>query len=346
MTSQDEQSFLTAILAAPEDDTPRLVFADWLDERGSDDDKARAALIRAQCRAEYLAPKSTERRRLEREAKAILKTYADGWLSLIRDAGLGHTHVFRRGFLDGLTISPTELVRDGKRLFELAPTLRTVRFPNAANEVTELAESPFLARLASVDLTRMCTCGYCAIDEELRDLFKSKHARNLRYLNLSHDRMEDSGARHLASSPHLANLTTLDLSNNPLGAEGLAALAKSKHLGQLTALVLSRIGLPSGVASLEELVAFARSKNFPALTNLDLSGNGFNAASVEVLVGARFFQQLAHLNLSKNAIYEAGARALVSAESPKLEVLDLTGTRLGPRAIKLLKAKFGKKVKV
>jgi len=37
--------------AAPDDDTPRLVFADWLDERGTGDDHLRAELIRAQCRA-------------------------------------------------------------------------------------------------------------------------------------------------------------------------------------------------------------------------------------------------------------------------------------------------------
>ncbi len=44
MTIQEEQSFLTVIVANPDDDTPRLVFADWLDERGTDDDRARAAL--------------------------------------------------------------------------------------------------------------------------------------------------------------------------------------------------------------------------------------------------------------------------------------------------------------
>jgi uncharacterized protein (TIGR02996 family) len=30
----EEAAFVAAILAAPRDDTPRLVFADWLDERG------------------------------------------------------------------------------------------------------------------------------------------------------------------------------------------------------------------------------------------------------------------------------------------------------------------------
>jgi uncharacterized protein (TIGR02996 family) len=30
----DEAAFLNAILANPEDDAPRLVYADWLEERG------------------------------------------------------------------------------------------------------------------------------------------------------------------------------------------------------------------------------------------------------------------------------------------------------------------------
>jgi uncharacterized protein (TIGR02996 family) len=38
-------SFLEAIRADPDDDTPRLVFADWLDENKQPD---RAALIRTQ----------------------------------------------------------------------------------------------------------------------------------------------------------------------------------------------------------------------------------------------------------------------------------------------------------
>lgn len=42
----DRSAFLVAIIAAPDDDTPRLVFADWLQERGED---ARAEFIRVQC---------------------------------------------------------------------------------------------------------------------------------------------------------------------------------------------------------------------------------------------------------------------------------------------------------
>ncbi|MCI0704756.1 MAG: TIGR02996 domain-containing protein, partial [Planctomycetia bacterium] len=161
MTSQEEQSFLTAILAEPDDDTPRLVFADWLDERGTDDDKAHAALIRAQCQLEHLPPGSKERKQFEREAKAILKEHADRWTQALRNARLGRDWTFRRGFLDGVSMSATGFTRDAEKLFEIAPTIRTAYFPDASNEVGRLAESPFLARLASVDIHQMCKCGYC-----------------------------------------------------------------------------------------------------------------------------------------------------------------------------------------
>jgi uncharacterized protein (TIGR02996 family) len=41
----EEDGFIQAILGDPDDDTPRLVFADWLEERG----EPRAEFIRAQC---------------------------------------------------------------------------------------------------------------------------------------------------------------------------------------------------------------------------------------------------------------------------------------------------------
>jgi uncharacterized protein (TIGR02996 family) len=44
MTERD--AFLAAVLESPDDDTPRLIFADWLEENG---DPERAEFIRAQC---------------------------------------------------------------------------------------------------------------------------------------------------------------------------------------------------------------------------------------------------------------------------------------------------------
>ncbi len=45
----DRESLYAAICAAPRDELPKLVFADWLDEHGDAADRARAELIRIQC---------------------------------------------------------------------------------------------------------------------------------------------------------------------------------------------------------------------------------------------------------------------------------------------------------
>src|SRR5262249_30478553 len=53
----DEAALLGAIGEAPEDDAPRLVYADWLEERGDPD---RAAFIRTQCRLAGVSPAEEE----------------------------------------------------------------------------------------------------------------------------------------------------------------------------------------------------------------------------------------------------------------------------------------------
>lgn len=51
MTTTDRQAFLDAIIREPDDDTTRLVFADFLDEHGEPD---RAEFIRVQCELERI----------------------------------------------------------------------------------------------------------------------------------------------------------------------------------------------------------------------------------------------------------------------------------------------------
>lgn len=60
-----EHELLDAVLAAPDDDAPRLVYADYLQERGGPSDALRGELIVVQC----------DRERLEREEKTIALEY-------------------------------------------------------------------------------------------------------------------------------------------------------------------------------------------------------------------------------------------------------------------------------
>jgi uncharacterized protein (TIGR02996 family) len=57
----EQAAFIQAILAEPEDDTSRLVFADWLEERGQE---ARAAWIRASCKLAQVSSSDPSRSEL------------------------------------------------------------------------------------------------------------------------------------------------------------------------------------------------------------------------------------------------------------------------------------------
>ena len=61
MTHDD--AFLQAIIDVPEDDLPRLVYADWLEEHGQAE---RAELIRVQVQLARLADQRPRTRYLER----------------------------------------------------------------------------------------------------------------------------------------------------------------------------------------------------------------------------------------------------------------------------------------
>ena len=64
--SADGQALRRAVCAAPDDDLPRLVLADYLDESGDAADADRAAFIRAQCEMERVPWMSKRWRKLRR----------------------------------------------------------------------------------------------------------------------------------------------------------------------------------------------------------------------------------------------------------------------------------------
>src|SRR4051812_40296621 len=85
----DAPTLLAAIRAAPEDDAPRLVYADWLDEHGQPE---RAEFIRVQC--ELARTDDPARRRRETE---LLAEHHDAFAGPLAAPHLRFR--FERGFI-------------------------------------------------------------------------------------------------------------------------------------------------------------------------------------------------------------------------------------------------------
>jgi uncharacterized protein (TIGR02996 family) len=78
----DEAAFLAAIRAAPADDLSRLVYADWLAERG----RAEGGFLRAECELAALAPADPRRDGLRARLREAGAGLDPGWLAAISRA--------------------------------------------------------------------------------------------------------------------------------------------------------------------------------------------------------------------------------------------------------------------
>ncbi|MCI0702082.1 MAG: TIGR02996 domain-containing protein, partial [Planctomycetia bacterium] len=112
----DRQALMAAIIANPQEDTPRLVFADWLQEHGDKHDQARAEFIRLQIKLAQL-PEGAESKKLAEQAKALDKKHRKAWLKPLSvfDWQFRGTSItrFTRGLVDSWIVMPGDFLRIG-----------------------------------------------------------------------------------------------------------------------------------------------------------------------------------------------------------------------------------------
>jgi uncharacterized protein (TIGR02996 family) len=229
-----DEAFLQAITAAPHDDAPRLVYADWLDEHGSPAGAARAEFIRAQVALARLPAAEPRRAELHRRSLELLDEHRDTWrASLPRLQGVSW-HRFWRGFVSGADVQAWKFYRrHAAALFGAAPVQFLRVFGISASTCGELAASPYLARLTSLELV-----GAWIGDEGAAALAASPHLAALRSLiargplrtcfgpRPRRTLIGDTGALALAGSPHLGRLELLDLRDNAVEPEARLALTR------------------------------------------------------------------------------------------------------------------------
>jgi uncharacterized protein (TIGR02996 family) len=276
----DDAAFLRAILADPDDDLPRLIYADYLDERGD----PRGEFIRAQIEVARLPRGDARRKKLKERATQLRDRHEPEWVGPLREFIDGWE--FRRGFVEAVTLGALAFLRQGDALFAAAP-VRQVALTHAWEEVEALAQCPHLARLRSLSLS-----GNYLSDGDVAVLLKSAHVTHLDELDLSFNRYHAAAMEVLAGTPALGGLRVLDLSHNTIGASGAAALADSPHLGRLESLSLRACAVGPGGAE-----AIATRDGLAGLTFLDLSGNDLGGRGLRALVRGRGLRHLKSLVL-------------------------------------------------
>lgn len=168
----DRKQWIEAIRAAPDDDEPRLVFADWLEEHGSHTDVARAEFIRTQIERANLPAEDPRQSELECRELRLLAEYGSEWFP----AGYFPERVrFRRGFVEAVELDTARFAVEAAQLFAVEP-IRDVTLTGIAgvkvdpllsvnelahgrpvpSSIIECAEWKFVERLQVEDLSPAC----------------------------------------------------------------------------------------------------------------------------------------------------------------------------------------------
>jgi uncharacterized protein (TIGR02996 family) len=247
-----EEAFLEAVRKAPNDDGPRLLYADWLDERGD----PRGEFIRVQCARERLAPAGIDAGRFAARAWRLLnanwRTWTDplhalvgpdpsrrgeGWLAARQPDALDQ---FRRGFVHDFTFDAATFAAASPDTVRVL-ALRRGRVYGAGRGAAALAASPRLAPLETLVFADLYDAPLDAAGAAA--LAGSPHLTRLKTLILDRNNVADDGARALARAPWLLGLRLLDLTENGLSDDGCRALIESPYLPRGCTVRLSRNGV-------------------------------------------------------------------------------------------------------
>jgi uncharacterized protein (TIGR02996 family) len=184
---------LRAVLDHPDDDAPRLAYAELMDAQGDE----RGEFIRRQLRA-ALATFPQERTLRSNEAQWLLTKHRSEWSREVK--GIADEYEFHRGFIAFVALPARVFLEKAGRLLAALP-------------------------IQHLDLT--------GAKPWIGELLGSPHLRRMRSLSLDQSGLDNEDMKQLAASPNLAELRWLSLGYNALTLPGVVELAKSTALPKL-----------------------------------------------------------------------------------------------------------------
>jgi uncharacterized protein (TIGR02996 family) len=247
--------FVAAVRAELDDDLPRLIYADYLEERGD----PRGEFIRAQVELAHLPADDPRRKELKDREASLLAKYEFEWLGPLSDELVQWG--FERGFLD-VSLSVNRFL-DGEHAWLDGPTVAGVAV------YADKALAPGL----------------------LSQFVQSPRTAHVHSLNLSFEWVKDAGAAMIADGPYFQSLLTLLLGNNGIGDEGAFALANSPNLTSLRCLWLrSNLIGDAGMAAFADSATLAGLRHLDMTNNEITAAGALTLANAPRLEGLRLLK--------------------------------------------------------
>lgn len=282
-------AFLADIIEHPDDDAPRLIYADWLDDNG---DPARAEFIRTQVALAAMSADDPWRHGLTAREAALLGANRKAWE--LPFAGLARPVRFRRGFVEVVELHAEDpFAGQLKAAVALAP-IRTLHIGSQFVNGRHLHRAaPYMTRLRRLEF------GYPNFHPgggHAATFFRRPELRNLTALHVMGDRngsgLTEDIARAVIGSPAFPGLTDLTLIQDfrGLSAALIRELATAPERVRLERLSLQQSTLD---AQTVRLLGNSRFR----LTELDLSHCTMPTDAWEALTERPGFTNLRRLHL-------------------------------------------------
>ncbi len=345
-------AFLEDIVAHPDDDAPRLVYADWLEDQDDPAGRARADFIRVQYALAELPPGDLRRVPLEQRQRDLLLAHEAEWTAGLRDLGVASWE-FRRGFVERIRIHPLPLVRNANRIRARHPVRELCLVPSDGFENDYGVEESLAAVPSLPLLEQLCLLDVSEFDDRAKVLpllrspllgrleglgVRAEHVIRDRLSMLSflprlkslrfHQWDSGNGDAEFFQGGCFSSLRRLELMDRGgANAELVAALVSSPHLQGLEELLLMKVRF--SVDGLEHLAA----GRLPHLRRLEITGSDLTPTALKHLLGGPLLETAEVLDLSSNKLGRGGnTAAFLLAKTdrlPRLRRLVLNGNGFG-----------------
>ncbi|MCI0704634.1 MAG: TIGR02996 domain-containing protein [Planctomycetia bacterium] len=304
----DEDALLNAIAAHPEEDTPRLVYADWLDENTDalpdpNTARIRAEFIRLQIEIAHkqTLPREILNRHVDlfKRNQELLDNHRVELLAPFAEKVRYFDAIFERGFLTELKVEAELFLDHAEWIGKLKPLPRV--------------------KLAGIAATFDAFCG------------SESHWRYLHCVTSCQFQSDCWEERQLTAAEaelffamcsHFARLEKLDLTGCGIDDHGLE---------QLLVLTSSQP---------------AKGQRMPKLTDVDLTSNDITDDGVRLLVGSELWRRLKRLSFGYNPAFtdESARLILAAASNSPLEDFSFRSPQLSQALAQSLRAQFSGRV--
>lgn len=303
------EALLRTVIENPDEDTPRLVYADCFEENGEPE---RAEFIRVQCELDKIPAKHRRRAKLQECEKELLGLHGWAWAEEL--AFCVRKWVYRRGFVERVEMllaldqdNYNPAGQEIRAVLELAPIrhLRDWSGPQYFDAASLIKALPSLDRLTGLELWGLDSFR----DEQIGEFLASPHLANLRTLILHHhcdgQPVRDDVIVEALHSPYRSHLEELavNVGDRGIGPSRniLKAIASSPYLRNLRRLNLTCAGNPDHIRhemDAETIRVLGKSPNLRRLKELDLGLTCFPTEAWDEVLKWPFLPRLKWLGLN------------------------------------------------